>query len=323
MKSEDIAWSIGKTVVEATVTAPDQAGRYPVVVFVAGSGPTDRNWETPLLPGTNGSARLLAEYLTSHGFVTIRYDKRVSGPRGQQNIPLMAGNISLEGHFAELKGAVTAVLSRPDADPERLFVLTSSEGALHAFYYQTHAGVQPFKGMVLTGAPGRPLNEITNYQVVSQLAAFPNSEDLIARYRKLIENFENGLPFSPDPVLPEGFNNLAAALSAPFNQPFTREFWSFKPAEYLNKITVPVLVVIGKKDIQCDWKLDGGALEQAAGGKSNITFYYPENANHVLKYEPHPRAEITAANAIPNYNGPDAVLDTETQRTIVDWLKKI
>ena len=58
MKSEDISWNIGETVVQATVTSPD-AGGTPGVVFVAGSGPTDRNWESPLLPGTNGSARLL------------------------------------------------------------------------------------------------------------------------------------------------------------------------------------------------------------------------------------------------------------------------
>ncbi len=169
MKSEDISWNIGETVVQATVTSPDAGGKHPGVVFVAGSGPTDRNWESPLLPGTNGSARLLAECLTARGYVTIRYDKRASGPRAMENVKLLAGHISLESHFEELKGAVEALLSRPDVDRTRLFVLTSSEGALHAFYYQTHAGIVPFTGLVLTGAPGRALNEIANYQVVSQI----------------------------------------------------------------------------------------------------------------------------------------------------------
>jgi len=323
MKSEEISWKIGKTVVEGTVTYQDKAGRYPCVVFVAGSGPTDRNWESPLLPGTKGTARLLAEELTSCGYVTLRYDKRASGPHAKQNLHSMAGNISLESHFEELKGVVSYLLRRSDVDPERIFVLTSSEGAIHALYYQIHDGIKPFKGMVLTGAPGRPLNEITNYQVISQLKPLPNGADLISRYRQLINRFEDGLPFVPDPKIPEWVNGLLAGLSSPTNQPFSREFWSFKSADYIKNMNVPVLIVIGKKDLQTDWKLDGEVLGKAAKRKGNISLYYPENANHVLKFEPKPREELTAGTAIQNYNGPDSTLDPETFKTILDWLSKI
>jgi pimeloyl-ACP methyl ester carboxylesterase len=322
MKSEDVSWTIGKTIVEGTVTYPANAGRYPGVVFIAGSGPTDRNWESPLLPGTNGTARLLAENLTSHGYVTLRYDKRVSGPHAKQNLPFLLGNISLESHFEELKGAVSYLLSRPDINSECIFVLTSSEGAVHAFYYQLHSGVRLFKGMALTGAPGRPLSEIVNYQIISQAAPFSNKEDLISRYKKLIERFENGLPFEPDPVLPEGVNQAIAALSAPGNQPFSREFWAFKAADYVEKIDVPMLIIIGKKDLQVDWKLDGEVLEKATKGKANVSFCYPDNANHVLKYEPKPREELTMAYALQNYNSPGASLDHETFKTILEWLNR-
>ena len=322
MKSEEISWKIGKTVVEGTVTSLDKAGKSPCVVFIAGSGPTDRNWESPLLPGTNGTARLLAEDLTSCGYVILRYDKRASGPHAKQNLPLMAGNISLESHFEELKGAVSHLLRRSDVDPERIFVLTSSEGAIHALYYQTHARTTQFRGMVLTGTPGRPLNEITNYQVISQLKSLPDGADLISRYRQLINRFENSLPFVPDPKLPEWVNDLLASLSSPTNQPFSREFWSFNPAEYIKNTNVPVLIVIGKKDLQTDWKLDGEVLEKAAKEKGNISFCYPKNANHVLKFEPQPREEVTVETAIQNYNGPDSTLDPETFKTILAWLNK-
>ncbi len=320
MKTEDISSPLGQTTVDATVAAPDGPGIYPGVVLVAGSGPTDRNWESPLLAGTNGSGRLIAEALAAAGYVTIRYDKRASGPRAMQNLPLMAGHISLESHFDELHGAVLHLLRRPDVDRQRLFALTSSEGALHVLYYQAHAGVVPFAGMVLTGAPGRALCDIANYQVESQLAALPDGSDLMSRYRALIRRFEEGDPFVPDPKLPEFANNLVGGLSAPVNQPFSREFWSFKPADYLRKTTVPVLVVIGKKDIQTDWKLDGGALEEAARGKSNVTFLYPENANHVLKHESRGREALTPQSAMANYNGSEAVLDEEAVRTVMEWL---
>ncbi len=322
MRAEDVSWSLGETTVDATVASPDGPGRFPAVVLVAGSGPTDRNWESPLLPGSNGSGRLIAERLASSGYVTIRYDKRASGPRAQQNMASLSGRISLESHFDELQGAVSHVLGRADVDAARLFALTSSEGAMHVLYYQTHSGVVPFAGMVLTGAPGRALSDIANYQVETQLAVLPNSDDLTRRYYALVRAFESGAPFVADPKLPEFVNNLVAALSAPINQPFTREFWSFKPSDYLQKIHVPVLVVTGKKDIQTDWKLDGGALEEASQGRSNVTFYYPENANHVLKHEPRPREELTTATAIAAYNMPEAQLDAETMPTILEWLRR-
>lgn len=320
MKSEDVSWSLGQTAVDATVAAPGRPGRFPAVVLVAGSGPTDRNWESPLLPGTNGSGRLIGERLASSGYVTIRYDKRASGPRAQQNLALLSGRISLESHFDELQGAVSHLLGRADVDPARLFVLTSSEGAMHALYYQAHAGVVPFAGMVLTGAPGRCLSDIANYQVETQLAVLPDGAGLISRYRALIQRFEDGGDFLPDATLPDFVNNLVGGLSAPINQPFTREFWSFKPADHLRTVSVPVLVVTGKKDIQTDWKLDGGALEEASQGRSNVTFYYPDNANHVLKHEPRPREALTAATAIAAYNLPEARLDPETLKTILEWL---
>jgi hypothetical protein len=263
---------------------------------------------------------LLADRLTAEGYATLRYDKRVSGVYAKQNLPLLAGKISLESHFEELKTAVAEMIDRTGVDPDSIFVLTSSEGAVHALYYQTHAGVKPFAAMVLTGAPGRPLNHIVNHQIAMQAKALPNADDLMARWNKLIANFEAGLPFVPDPVLPDGVNNVVAALSAPMNQPFAREFWSFKPAPYFRNLDVPVLVVIGKKDLQCDWKLDGEALEKEAEINDSVEFFYPDNANHVLKYEPRPRAELTMGNALQNYNATGAVLDPETVDTIVKWL---
>ena len=145
----------------------------------------------------------------------------------------------------------------------------------------------PLAGLVLTGAPGRALADVVNHQVVSQIQGAPDGAQLIARYQELIRRFESGLPFVPDPALPAGVNNLVAALSAPANQPFTREFWAFRPAEYLGRIVEPVLVIIGKKDVQCDWQLDGAALEAAAGARTNMTFRYPEHANHILKTRAH------------------------------------
>src|SRR6267154_5741030 len=48
----------------------------PVVLLIAGSGPTDRDGNNPLLPGRNDHLKLLAEALGSRGISSLRYDKR-------------------------------------------------------------------------------------------------------------------------------------------------------------------------------------------------------------------------------------------------------
>ena len=83
-----------------------------------------------------------------------------------------------------------------------------------------------------------------------------------------------------------------------------------------------MLVVIGKKGIQTDWKLDGEALEEASQGKDNVSFYYPENANHVLKHDPRPREEITAATWMFAYDAPETFLAAEALKTILEWLSE-
>ncbi len=82
---EQVSWKVDGIDVEATLTRPAGAGPFPAIVMVAGSGPTDRNWNTPLIPGTNGSAALLAQILTEQGYITLRYDKRASGPHVMDN----------------------------------------------------------------------------------------------------------------------------------------------------------------------------------------------------------------------------------------------
>ena len=44
----------------------------PVVVIVAGSGPTDRNGNTPMLPGANNSLKMLADGLAASGIASLR-----------------------------------------------------------------------------------------------------------------------------------------------------------------------------------------------------------------------------------------------------------
>ncbi len=314
----EVSWPLDDTTVGATLTRPEGDGPFPAVVFVAGSGPTDRDWTSPLLPGRNGSAALLADVLTRAGYATLRYDKRFTGPFAQQNMPKLLGNVSFQSHLDELASAVDYLVAQPGIDPAQVFVLANSEGTLHAMNYQTSDPATPFAGLILTGAPGRPLTEVLHQQISENvLSAEPNRDELLALWDEAVAAFLAGEAATLDPALPDSAQQVFAGLVAPANQPFSAELLAAQPAALLAEITAPVLVIVGQKDIQIDWQADGAVLAAAAG--DNVTFSYPANANHVLKLEEKPAGELTAADGA-NYNAADRVLDPETVQIILDWL---
>ena len=316
--SEEISWPIGETTVYATITRPESGENLPGVVFVPGSGPTDRDWNSPLLPGKNGSAALLAEELARNGYVTIRYDKRFAGVYAAENIPLLIGKISMESHLEELRGAVQVLSDRPDVDDGRIFTLANSEGCIHVVNYQIEKGEKGFAGLILAAPPGQSMGDLARTQIEAQLAGTPGVDDIMKLYDEAVDGFLATGTMEPDDSLPEGLKIFLQSLASPANMPFTQEIWQRDITPDVKKIDVPVLIIIGKKDIQVNWEYDGAKLQAATKGMDNITFSFTENASHVLKYEELAREEINLTN--PNYNGQDTVLDTETLDIIINWL---
>ena len=143
---------------------------------------------------------------------------------------------------------------------------------------------------------------------------------MLALYDAAIDRFLAGEPVAPDPSLPEGVQLLLKSLETPANLPFARELWTADAAPLLKQVDVPVLIVIGKKDLQVGWQTDGEPLQHAAEGHKEVTFFFPENANHVLKQELRPRSELVAAEVAQSYNGPDTRLDPQALASILEWL---
>jgi uncharacterized protein len=322
IENREVIWNVLDIPVYGTITAPENTETRGTVVFVAGSGPTDRDWCSPLLPGTNGSARLLAEALANQGFITLRYDKLASGPHVRENFFAFSGKLSMQTHCDELAGAVETIVSEKNVDKNNLFVLANSEGTIHAINYQLQAKINRFRGLVLTGAPGRSIGEVGRGQIASQVKSLPDAETIMKQYDEAIAAFIAGKQMVIDPSLPEGMRQLLHSLESPVNLPFARELWAYNLPEHIAKVNEPVLVVIGKKDIQIDWQADGKALENATAKNPAVTFAYPEHANHVLKHEEASRDKLTAPYVTEHYNAPDAELDDEATNTIIAWLKQ-
>ena len=319
-ESFDVSWELDSVIMQGTFVKPAGPGPFPAVAMVAGSGPTDRDWNSPLLPGTNGSARPLAEALAQAGIASLRYDKRASGPHVRQNVQSLVGKMTMQSFADELAGAVRVLASRAGVRKDRIFGLGNSEGTLHVLNYQLRSPEIPFAGIVLAAPPGRAVGAVARTQLAEQASRLPNGDASMALYDEAIARWMAGKPAAPDPSLPQGVQQLLQSLEVPANLPFARELWTANVAPLLSRVDVPVLVVIGKKDIQVDWQIDGEPIERAVAGRDNVVFRFPENANHVLKHEPAPRAELVTADVLGRYSAPDARLDPEAVKDILGWL---
>ena len=142
---------------------------------------------------------------------------------------------------------------------------------------------------------------------------------MVATYDSAIGRFLAGEDRHHRSGLPEIVQMLLQGLTAPANLPFSRELWLADAAAWLAEVSVPVLIVIGKKDLQVDWQADGAPLQQAVAGRADVDFVFPENANHVQKYEPTP-LELGPAAVGANYNAPGDNLDPDALTTILEWL---
>jgi hypothetical protein len=319
-QSLDVSWQLDDIRMEATVVRPDGDGPFPAVVLVAGSGPTDRDWCSPLLPGTNGSARLFAEEFARAGIASIRYDKRASGPHAIENAMAMIGSMSMKSHLDEVVAAVKALTELDFIDSSRIVGLGNSEGTLHVLHYVSAPEAVPFVGVVLAAPPGRPIEQVLLAQLELQAAQVPDGDQLMVKVQEAAARYAAGEPMNADPSLPESVRMVLASFDQPANLPLARELWVESAVDLLGTVEIPTLVLIGGKDIQIDARADGEPLREAASGNANVTFAFPANANHVFKEDARPISEI-AASRDPRYNEVDARLDSESLAIILDWLK--
>src|SRR4030095_12228454 len=117
-----------------TLTMPQSQSSMPIVLIIAGSGPTDRDGNSPLLKGPNNSLKLLAEGLAAKGIASVRYDKRGIGETGKAmqlaaekaKTPLREEDLSFETYIDD--AVRWAKQLRADRRFSSLTILGHSEG---------------------------------------------------------------------------------------------------------------------------------------------------------------------------------------------------
>nr|HEX4314491.1 alpha/beta hydrolase [Kofleriaceae bacterium] len=321
-REEEVSFKLADHEVPGTLIQPLAPGKYPGIVMMAGSGPTDRNWESRLLPGTNGSGRLFAQLWASHGAVVLRFDKAAIG---ENKLP--HDKVTFDTYVDELRGALNLLRTRDAVDVDHLFLVGNSEGGLHVIRAALGEGGR-IAGVVLISSMGRTGRDISVSQnqalfdeaVRQGTITADAAKDKMDLIKQGLDTFIEGRPMPPELLAKEPA--LAQFATMP-DAKLVRDMWSYDPAEGAKQIHVPVLIVQGLKDLQIDPQLDAARLESTIRGNGGtVQLFLAPDANHVMKHETRPLADLRKApqDAIHGYNDASAKLDDTAVSAIDAWL---
>ena len=246
-----------------TLAMPGGIRKAPVVLIVAGSGPTDRD-------GNAGSVRtdayrLLAAALAVRGIASVRYDKRgIAASR-------MAGLSEADLRFEDLIDDAVAWLAKLRADERfgAIAIAGHSEGSLLGMLAAPRAKVDAY--ISLEGA-ALPASQELRRQLAPRLATQPA---LAAASDRILAALERGQTTSDVP-------DALAALYRPSVQSYLISWFRYDPRVAIAKVSARTAIVHGTYDVQVPVD-DAHAL---AAAKPNATLTIVERMSHVLKDAP-------------------------------------
>ncbi len=308
----------------STISLPASDGASPCVVFFAGSGPTDRDWTSPLLPGTNGSGAQLAHALQSRGVGSIRFDKVGSGinmPKSTAPADLkMLDVLSLAHYVDEAEMAFNELATREGCG--RIFVLGHSEGSIHA----SSAAIakqadQRFGGFISLSGPSRSILE-TAIEQIRTIHVKGGSDAAVVD--TALEDFRAAMlePDAPAPdlsALPEAAG-LWQATHSPVQQRVARALIFADLLAALHTYHGRALVVSAANDARVpgsDADRIFAALGSDAKDKRRVTI---PNANHVYKSETRAPSTISQSEIAAGYADADHALADGLVEAIVDFV---
>ena len=305
-----------------TLTKPREPGRFAAVVLITGSGPQNRD---EALAG-HRPFLVLADALTRRGIAVLRCDDR--------GVALSTGDYAAATTFDfadDTLAEVAALRARPDIDPARLGVVGHSEGALIAPIAAARS--TDVKFVVLLAPPAVPGDQTlylqtaaiakaqgatdaeiaggaaVNREVFGVVAAAPDGDaaakELRARYAALPKAAREALGQRPGGV---------DAMITQVTSPWFRTFLTLDPRVYLKKLAVPVLAVIGERDLQVLPGANLPDLRQALRDNRDVTIRELPGLNHLFQ---------TCKTGLP---GEYATIDETMSPTVLtlvgDWIER-
>ena len=270
-----------------TLLAPEGTARA-VAVILPGSGPTDRDGNSPQFGIAAQPYRLLAGGLAERGIATVRIDKRGIGESAAA-APSEA-DLRITAYVEDARAWAAEAAAR--TGQPCAWLIGHSEGALIAL--AAGGGYEDrICGLVLLSGAGRPAGIILREQLGPQLPEPMKTEAFHA-----LAELEAGRTVSDTPP-------ALAALFRPSVQPYLISWLALDPVALVASWEGPVMIGQGTTDIQ----VTVTDAEAMAAARPDARLVLWDGVNHVLKTAPAERAANVATYADPDLPLAPGVVD--------------
>lgn len=292
-------------------------GPYPTLVFITGSGAQDRD-ETIF---QHKPFAVLADHLARKGIASLRCDDR--GVFGSTGDPI---NPTTLDFVDDARAQVKFLTTRQTTGP--IGVIGHSEGGLIG--PMLAADDDRVKFVVMLAGTGVPGDEILLEQTAAILLASDIAPDRVTEARAaqaellsrvkagediatlrdlIIKQIQFQTPVKlPDDVLGSAADGAIAQLSVPWMGTFLK----IDPRDYLKRLTQPVLVLNGDKDLQVlSWQ-NIPEIEKALSENTDVTVRVFEGMNHLF--------QSCEFGTVGEYTQIKATIEPEVLELISTWI---
>ena len=271
-----------------TLVMPAAASKIPVVLLIAGSGPTDRNGNNPMMK--NESLKMLTLALAAKGIASVRFDKR--GIAASASAGKSEAEMRFDDYIQDAKAWMDML--KKDVRFSKVIIAGHSEGSLIGMI----AALGKADGFISIAGGGKSADRILKDQLATQPPMIKDPS-----YR-IIDSLVEGKTVKE-------VNPMLFSLFRPSVQPYMISWFKYSPVAEIAKLSIPVLIVQGTHDLQIT-TTDAEAL---AAAKPTAKLVVIQKMNHVLKIIAGGQAENGAS-----YNNPSLPISEELVSVVADFV---
>ncbi|MCG9973184.1 alpha/beta hydrolase family protein [Christiangramia crocea] len=277
--------------IEGTLTTPVSKEAESLVIFIQGSGPTDRNGNQPMMK--NDGMRKIAYQLAENGIASFRFDKRIFK---MDELKIKEKDLRFDDFVLDVKDILKYFEEKDKFD--NLILAGHSQGSLVGIL----ASQEMADGFISLAGAGQPIDNIIVEQVHKM--APPLAENARTAFNEIRETGQT-TTYSP----------MLESMFKPSIQPFMHSWMKYNPAEEIAKLDIPVLIINGSEDIQVETK-EAEFLKNASDDAQLVII---ENMNHIFR-------KIESKDRLVNtksYNEPNQPLHPDLIPVITEFVKEL
>lgn len=279
---EEITFQSGPFKVVGDLRLPDGKSPFPVVLFVHGSGPTNRLGGGGYLP--------VMERMLEAGYATFAWDKPGTG----ESMGQIDSFHVIEQRAQIVLDAIEVMKRRSDIDPRQIGLWGTSQAGYVMPYALAQS--QDITFMICISCPGMPGEDQMAFQITAFALCDGVPEEKADQKVQLLTELDEAQTYETYAEYlhyREVLDALAGLVTVPLESRsvLSEKSWqenpsvnsgTWNPIEVVEQMEIPVLAIFGASDRQID-PLQGAhayrkALEQAGNPLSRVELF--PNANH-------------------------------------------